>query len=292
MDEVLNKLLKSELLSEETRAEVSKLLSEAMEANRIQVREEIAAEVRAELYEQWTHDMAELAEKVDSFVTEQLNQELSELKGDISRFRDVEAEFACKLVEEKHRLAGQVADELDQLVDKIDAFFEVRLAEEMSELKEDLEIVKQNEFGRKIFEAFADTFSTSHRDEKSAVGKLRASEEKLADLQEQLHKREVEMTTMIREAKMEQVLSQLSGKKREQMAMILRGVPTEKLEESYKHFIGRILSEQAAPATLNEAAQKTTVVKTGNSAGDDQVKPSVVNESLRTMLRHAGLSNE
>lgn len=268
MDEILNKLLQSELLSEETKAEISEQWTASVESFKAQVREEVSGEVRLELAEQWASERDELIGKVDTFVAEALTNELQELRGDIERFRDLEAEYAEKLVEEKHKLAAEVATELDGLVDKIDAFFEMRLAAEMEELKEDLEVVKQNDFGRKIFEAFAQTYGQSYVDEDAIQSKLVVAESKLADAEKALADREAKLSAMIREAKMEQVLAPLSGKKREQMAMVLKSVETARLQESYNYFIGRILKEDAAPQqALSESVvdTKKTTVKTGET---------------------------
>jgi hypothetical protein len=292
MDEILSKLLQSELLSEETKAEISEQWTASVEAYKAQVREEVSGTVRLELAEQWATERDELITKVDAFVAEALTKEMAELHGDIERFRDLEAELAEKLVEEKHRLAGEVATELDQLVDKIDQFFEMRLSAEFEELKEDLEIVKQNDFGRKIFEAYAETYSKSYVDEDAVQSKLTVAESKVSDLEQQLAQREEEIHKMVREAKMEQVLAPLTGKKREQMAMVLKNIETSRLEESYKFFIGRILKEDDTKPVVTESAagQKTTVV-TGNPAetlvenAQDQTKST----DLANLKRLAGI---
>lgn len=296
MDEILNKLLQSELLSEETKTEISEQWTASVEAFKTKVREDVSMEVRNELAEQWISERDELIAKVDGFVAEALTKEISELKGDIERFRDLEAEYAEKLVEEKHKLAAEVASELDSLVDKIDAFFEMRLTSEMDELKEDLEVVKQNEFGRRIFEAFVNEYSRSYVDEEAIQSKLNVAEQKLADAEKRLSDSEEQISKMIREAKMEQVLSSLTGKKREQMAMVLKNVDTARLEESYKFFIGRILKEgeQAAEVaqTLTEekaAETQTTVVTGEESAAPTQQKAGQVNEGLAHLKRLAGI---
>lgn len=294
MDEILNKLLQSELLSEEVKTEISEQWAASVEAFKTQVREEVSMEVRNELAEQWISERDELIGKVDSFVAEALTKELSELKGDIERFRDLEAECAEKLVEEKHKLAGEVATELDALVDKIDAFFEMRLAAEMDELKEDLETVKQNEFGRRMFEAFATEYAKNYVDEDAVQSKLSVAESKLADAERALAESEEKINKMLREAKMEAILSPLTGKKREQMAMVLKNVETSRLEESYKFFIGRIMKEDAAataaPLTEGKTTEtKTTVVTGDTSATAEEQKAGQVNESLSHLKRLAGI---
>ncbi len=293
MDEILNKLLQSELLSEEVKTEISEQWAASVEAFKTQVREEVSMEVRNELAEQWISERDELIGKVDSFVAEALTKELSELKGDIERFRDLEAEYAEKLVEEKHKLAGEVATELDALVDKIDAFFEMRLAAEMDELKEDLETVKQNEFGRRMFEAFATEYAKNYVDEDAVQSKLSVAEQKLADAERALAESEEKINKMLREAKMEAILSPLTGKKREQMAMVLKNVETSRLEESYKFFIGRIMKEDAAtaaPLTEGKTTETKTTVVTGDTpATAEEQKAGQVNESLSHLKRLAGI---
>jgi hypothetical protein len=276
MDEILQKLINSELLSEETKQELTTKWNESIEAYKNQIREEVSLEVRSELAEQWSNERNALIEKIDTFVSEALEKEIDELKDDINRFRDLEAEYAEKLVEEKHNLATQLASELDELVDKIDAFFEMRLAEEMEELKEDLEVVKQNDFGRRMFEAFVSEYNKNFIDEDSIASELNATKQKLEDVEKRLAESERSKAQMIREAKLNEILSSLTGKKREQMEFILKNVETSKLQEAYNYFIGRVLKEDVKTETnevIKEEKNKTnesTAVVTGDT-GETQV---------------------
>ena len=118
------------------------------------------------------------------------------------------------------------------------------------------------------------------------------AEGKLADAEKQLSALEDERNKMIREAKMEQVLSPLTGKKREQMAMVLKNVDTARLEESYKFFIGRIIQEEkpASAAALTEAAaQEQTTVVTGNAPAVVVQASTAVSSTLTEMKRLAGI---
>jgi hypothetical protein len=294
MDEILSKLLESELLSEDTRAEISEQWTASVETFKTQVREEVSLTVRSELAEQWINERDELITKVDGFVADALIREVAELKSDIERFRDLEVEYAEKIVEAKHKLAEEVAAELDALVDKMDAFFEVRLGAELEELKEDIAIVKQNEFGRRIYEAYASTFAHAHIDEASVSSQLRIAESKLADIEKALTSSEDQRHVMVREAKLEKILANLTGKKREQMEMVLKNIETGRLEESYKFFIGRIMKEdEAAPAApvLSESfnRKKTTVV-TGDAPMEPAAAPTELSESIVKLQRLAGIN--
>lgn len=297
MDEILQKLLESELLSEEVKAEISQKWTQVVEAKMAEMKESSLLEVRAELAEQWTKERDALVVSLEKFVDEQITEELTELKSDIERFRDLEAEYAGKVVEHKNEMAAKVQEDLDQLVDKIDSFFEIRLTEEFEELKEDIEVVKQNHFGRQIFEAFVNEFSTSFVDEESVQAQLQVTESKLEDASKKIAKLEADQTKMIREAKMAEVLKPLSGSKREQMEFILQSVSTEKLEESYNQFIGRVLkeekSEQAKAAQIISEAAKENKVVTGDQL--DEGKTEVVapkNSKLDSLRALAGIGNK
>lgn len=277
MDEILQKLLSSELLSEDAKAEISTKWTASVEEFKTLVREEETMKVRAEIAEQWAGERDALIENVEKFVADKLSEEIAELKADIERFRDLEAEYAEKIVEEKHALADKLSEELDALVEKMDAFFELRLTEEFNELREDIEVVKQNDFGRRIFEAFANEFNKSYVDEDAVQSKLAVALAKLEDAQSQINKLEESAAKMVRESKLEKILAPLNGKKREQMAFVLANVETSRLEEAYNHFIGRVLKEDAAPASTPaqpEAAALTESV-TSVVTGDEPTAPTV-----------------
>ena len=298
MDEILQKLLESELLSEEVKAEISQKWAQVVEAKMAEMKESSLLEVRAELAEQWTKERDALVESLEKFVDEQITEELTELKSDIERFRDLEAEYAGKIVAEKAEMAAKVQEDLDQLVDKIDSFFEIRLTEEFEELKEDIEVVKQNHFGRQIFEAFVNEFSKSFVDEESIQAQLQVTESKLEDASKKIAKLEADQTKMLRESKMVEVLKPLTGSKREQMAFILQNVETAKLEEAYHQFIGRVLKETVetkAEEVIVEsaAAVKETKVVTGEQIDEGKKEVAAPKDSKLDSLRAlAGIGNK
>lgn len=279
MDEILKKLLESELLSEETKAQIQEQFESAVKG----MKEELALEVRAELVEQYTKDREALVESVEQKVEAMLKEEIAELEEDIAAFRDLEVEMAGKLVEEKKALAEKLGEELDQIVDKIDTFLEYRIDEELDELKEDLEVVKQNSFGRKIFESFMSEFNRSFVDEESIFKKVSVLEDKLQDTEARLFEAEQAEKKANRVKKLDEVLAPLTGVKREQMALILQNVETVKLQEAYNRFVGRILKENVQPTEPLVEKVEPTVVKTGDLV-TEEVQPEVkVNDSEKEL---------
>lgn len=300
MDEILKKLLESNLLSEETRAEISKQFKTVVDEFLAEERSKLEVEIRSSLTEEFVAARDELAEAVDKKIEDFLNAEFSELHEDINKFRDLEVEYAEKLVEEKENLAQMLGEQLDQLVDKLDAFLEVRLDEEMSELTEDIADVKKLEFGRKIFEAVEAEFKKFRKNDLSeAEQALAEAQDRLHDAEKKLSRIESERLAEARNSKMEELMSALSGNAKEQMKIILSNVATEKLEEAYKVYIGRVLKEavvdvkksEVQPTKIVEAKKVSAPAKmiTGNEEERivEAVKPSDQTSRMRVL---AGLA--
>lgn len=274
MEELLQKLLEAEVLTEDTRKELQEAFDSQLEEAKAAAKEEAAADVRAELTEQWVEERDALIEAIDAKVNEFLHSELDELKEDIERFRDLEAEYAEQLVEAKSEMSNQLKSDIMELVEKLDKFLEMRLAAEIDELQEDIEEHRKNSFGRRIFEAFAQEYLNEYADEDSAETSLREMKERLEDVETQLEESERVRTQLEREQKLEEVLQPLSGRQREVMEAILKNVDTEDLEEGYKTFIGRVLRETSD----DDASEKEDGVLAEDTSDDDSGKQKRLTE--------------
>jgi len=272
MNELLQKLLESEVLSEDTKKELEGAFQTKLDEAITVAKEETAADVRTSLTEQWISERDQLVEAIDTKVTDFLQSEMEELKEDIERFRDLEAEYAEKLVEAKSAMSDELKGDLTELVEKIDAFLEIRLESELTELKEDLDEVSKNQFGRKIFEAFADEFMSSYSDDEAAEVSLHETQQRLFDTEEALMESESTLASMQRNEKMAEVLAPLSGRQREVMEAILRNVDTEQLDEGYKTFIGRVLREAESDDDSEKEDDSTTDEKDDDDKKDDDKK--------------------
>lgn len=311
MDELLKKLLSAEVLTEETKQELETAFKTQLDEAINVAREEAKLSVTAELNEQWIAERETLIEALDSKVTEALAEELNELRSDIENFRDLEAEHAEKLVEAKQEMAEAVKKDIAQLIEKLDTFLEIRLAAEVEELREDVEQVKKQQFGKTVFEAFVAEFQKYYAPEDSSEAKLVEAEQRLEDTMAALEEAEKKAAKLERSIKLEKVLSPLSGKTREVMEAILKNVDTPMLEDAYNTYVGRVLKESATPVTESKktseketkvlaegekVAKPTGVVKTGNDdvqseedqlieSAEDKLSAPVITESEKQRLR-------
>lgn len=306
MDELLEKLLSSELLTEETKAEVGAEFKTLIENEIVAARAKAEVEVRAELTEQFAQEREALVEAVDTKVEEFLKAELEELKESIESFRDLEAEYAEKLVAERKVIAEGVKADMTQLIDQLDEFLDERLTVELDELKESIEEVKQIQTGRRIFEAVAAEVKALMSDDGTAAALAEAKAE-LENTRKSLNESVESLAKAKRDMKMAEVLEPLSGQAREVMEAILKNTPVEKLEEAYKTFIPRVLRESSTKveevsekegdesSVLAEGdtstGEKTTVV-TGDTPAEKEevVTESVTEDAYRARLKKlAGL---
>lgn len=130
---------------------------------------------------------ADTIAKLEQFVVGQLAEEIQEFQADR---QDV--------VETKVRLVKEAREQFKALkenfVNKSSAVLEkavtAHLKSEIGQLKEDIEVAKQNNFGRKIFEAFSTEFSSSMLNENQEIKDLQSQMEKV---QKQLDETKVEV---------------------------------------------------------------------------------------------------
>lgn len=272
MNELLQKLLEADVLSEDTKKELEEAFSSQLDEAVGAAREEAASDVRAELTEQWVNEKENLVEAVDLKVTEYVEKEMGELKEDIERFRDLEAEYAEKLVEAKASMGDELKDDLKELVEKIDTFLEMRIASEMDELREDLDEVRKNDFGRRVFEAFSQEYMSHYADEESSEGQLHEALERIEDLEETLEETERKREKIERSVKLDEVLQPLTGRSREVMEAILKNVDTINLEEGYNTFIGRVLRE----TDVKDSEKEEPVLAESEEKKDEALEEGVV----------------
>lgn len=281
MNELLQKLMESELLTDDSKKQLSEAFAASLNEAIDQAKQETEVKVRAELTEQFVTEKEALVEAIDSKVEQWIAAHKEELDESVSDFRDLEAEYATRLVEARKEISETVKQDMAELINQLDAFTTQCLEEEFAELEASIEEVKKYQFGKEIFEAVAKTFENKFTDSNDTLNKLRETETKLAETEKSLTEASKNLAAVKRNQKMNEVLEPLNGLSREIMETILKTSPTEKLEETYEKFIGRVLhdasnkseKESASAPVLAESEEKKIVNEnTKVVTGDTEVK--------------------
>lgn len=285
MDEILQNLLENEILDDATKTELTEAIqsqiSEAVSTALDEAKAELETSIRAELAEQFVTDKEALVEALDTKATQLLEAELAELKDDVENYRDLEAEYAEKIVNAKAELAERAKKDFKRLVDILNEFLEERVAAEFEELKEDIEEVKRNKFGQKIFETFKDVFESTLFDKDEVDRQAQKTKSELEKVSRELKEARQELSKTVRQSVLNETLSALDGRPREVMAAILANTPTDKIPSVYEQFIGRVLNE----AVVKEDAEKET---TEEVLAEDSKTQSKKDETLTETVKVTG----
>jgi hypothetical protein len=208
--------------------------------------------------------------KLESFIVNSLAKEIAEFHADK---KDL-AETKVKLVRDsKAKFESVKKDFIAKASAAIQETVSKGLRSEMSQLREDIEAARKNDFGRRIFESFASEYATSHLNEKSETAKLlkvvkmkeeavAEAEAKVAEAEKLVESRETEIRSMKNAAQRKEVMSELmaplSKDKREVMSELLESVQTEKLYAAFDKYIGAVMDGNVpAKKALTEGKEVT-----------------------------------
>ena len=214
---------------------------------------------------------AEGLEKLENFMVHALAREIQEFAQDK---RDV--------VETKVRLVREARGKLEQLkarfvkesAEKMTRAVSRHLKAELTQLHEDVKVARENNFGRRIFEAYAAEFGATHLNEKAEVKKLynllTNKDRQLAEAIELTEKakvlierkeREVRMIkeSNARQTAMDELLSPLNQEKADVMRNLLESVQTGRLKNAFEKYLPAVLEDRSVKARKVISEQVTAV---------------------------------
>ena len=299
----------SERLAEEISefAEDRKQLAEAKAKYTIAMRENaklmnrFVAESLAKEVTELHEDQKAIASKfsmLENFIVDALAKEIAEFHEDK---KDL-AETKVKLIKEaKNKFAEVRQSFIAKSAAKVSAIVESTLKGEMTQLKEDIEEARRNDFGRKLFEAFASEYATSHLNENSETAKLMQvvalKEKQLAEAKAFATKakvlaeskdQEIKRMASIAERKnrLNELLSPLNKGQREIMTDLLESVQTDRLQKSFDKYLPSVIDGHtpAKKAVLSEAKEIT-----GNREKSQTNVSSMQDDNVVDIRRLAGL---
>lgn len=294
MVEALDKMM-AENLSEEIREFVDE--RKAMNEDRVQAKlklRENATKFNDFMVTKLAEEIRELRsdrkaqmenqQKLEQFVVHALSREIKEFATD----RQAVVEAKVKLVAEgRKQLEALKAKFIAESAKKLSTAVAGQLKGELSQLKEDIKIARQNNFGRKIFESFASEFSVTYLNDKAETRKvmnvLAAKERQLAEATSKLAQaakiveskdREVRIIkeSSQREKTMGQLLSTLNTEKAEVMGALLESVQTAKLENAFNKYLPAVLNTGSEIAPKKKALTESVIAE---ATGDKTAKTTV-----------------
>jgi hypothetical protein len=241
--------------------------------------------------------------KLEKFVMMQLSSEIGEFAKDKKEVVETKVRLisnAKKMMSEMQKtFVARSATLVKEAVSK-------SLESELTQLKEDIQVARENMFGRRLFEAFASEFTATHLNENKEIAKLtslvKAKNRQLEESKVKVAKaatlveskdREVKLLkeSVERKAVLAELLNPLNKEKASVMSDLLENVQTNKLRSVYEKYLPAVLdNKQAKPV---QPSQGTRVLSESRSAmtGDKTAKPVVESSSdnVVEIRRLAGL---
>ena len=258
---------------------------EAMLSDRLQAELGELAEDRQGLIEaraKYAKKMKDDSKAMESFILNNLKKELSELHedrkavaGNVTKLESFIVDALAKEIAEFHADKKDLAETKVKLVRESKVKFEAMkkdfvarsakiieetvakgLRSEMTQLREDIEAARRNDFGRRIFESFASEYAASHLNEKSETAKLLKAfalkEQELeeaakivADTQKLVESRETELRiakdTATRKETMSELLNPLAGDKKQVMKQLLESIQTDRLHVAFDKYLPAVM---------------------------------------------------
>lgn len=236
--------------------------------------------------------------KLEQFVVEALAQEIAEFYTDKQEL----AETKVRLIREGREAFDKVKEQfIRRSAHLVEHAVEQTLNTEMKQLREDIEAARRNDFGRKLFEAFASEYQTSYLNEKSETSKLlkvidmkesvieaarleAATAKQLAESKEQ--KIKALMESKERQEVMSELLAPLAREQKAIMSELLESVQTTKLRTSFEKYLPAVVAGKAAPHTRKALVEAKAI--TGNKI-PNSMSSSENDTNIIEIRRLAGL---
>ena len=238
--------------------------------------------------------------KLESFVVKALAREIQEFATD----KRAVVETRVKLVREaRAKLEGLKAKFVKESAQKMSRAVSKHLKAELSQLQEDIKVARENNFGRRIFEAYAAEFGATHLNENAEIRKLNdiiaKKDQKIAESTTVITRaktlveskeREIRMIkeSNERNSTMEDLLAPLNAEKREVMRNLLESVQTSRLKNAFEKYLPAVLEDRSTKAK-KRIVESVAEVTGDKSARSPSVDEEVSDNNVIDIKRLAGL---
>jgi hypothetical protein len=244
--------------------------------------------------------------RLEEFALRKLTGELAELHEDHKRL----VEARVKLVAEGRNAINEAKSNfVKKASEKVNALVTETFKKEMTQLKTDIREAKENNFGRKIMEAFAAEFMASKFADGTTVSQLNRKIEEIQlelteahniinqkqeVISESLRRQRIAEDQAQRVRVMQDLCAPLSKDKRAIMEELLESTDTSKLKDQFQKFLPSVLNEEVRreKKQLVEGQQSQKTVITGNKTQNEPVAaPAEADDTIQQLRKLAGIKN-
>lgn len=249
-------------------------------------------------------DVESRVAKLEDFVLRQLSEEIAEFTADKKALVEQRVKLAqqakSKLLETREAFVARATTVVDKTLNEV-------IRKELVQWRDDIKTARENNFGRKIFEAVAAEYMSSYLSEGSEVKRLQKqlqeSARQLQEAQAQIQEKQTlleseKRATLVahdrarRVEVMNELLSPLRGDKRAVMENLLSDIKTASLKEAFTRYLPTVMNgnapRKAAPAqprTVAHSGDRVNLVETQTA------KPTTEDsQDLQNILYLAGIT--
>jgi hypothetical protein len=301
--------LLNQFIAKNLKEELKEFVADKKKLN--EQRKQMARQVQT-IKESTKAQLADRVNKLETFVLKNLSEEIAEFTADKKALVEQRVKLANEGRKKIHETQSKFINKATNLVNR--TLNEV-IKTELVQWRDDIKAARENNFGRRIFEAVAAEYMGSYLSEGSQIKKLQAA---LTESKQQANVIKAKLNTqqkLVEQAEMKaraandrtqrlqtmsELLSPLGKDKKAIMEELLRDIKTANLKEAFNRYLptvvngnGRTHSSNVGKVNLTETYAPRREAITGNRR---VTNPEVVieesgNHELGQLLFLAGLNN-
>jgi hypothetical protein len=267
-------------------------------------RKKMAAEVET-IRESARKSTQDRISKLEGFVVKKLSEEIAEFETDKKALIEQRAKLAAegkqKINETKAAFLTKATKTLDKTLNEV-------IRKELVQWRDDIKVARENNFGRRIFEAVASEYMASYLSEGSEVKKLQRqlaeSQLRIDEAKKQITEKQklVESATaQVKAAQdrttrletMSELLAPLARDKKAIMEEMLQDIKTTNLKEAFNRYLPTVMNGEATSAVrkqLSENATNKSVAFTGDRPNKLSEAVKEDNQDIGEILYLAGIN--
>ena len=311
MVEALDKMVTESLTTEISEFQIER---QAMNEDRVQAKQQLRenavkfnnfmvtklAEEIKELRSERKLQM-ESQSKLEQFIVHALAREIKEFTQDKQAVVEAKVKLVAEGRQQLERLKSRFVSESAK---RLNTVVTSHLKGELGQLKEDIKVARENNFGRRIFESFASEFSVTHLNDKAETRKLMNSlqlkDQQLAESikvigqsKKLIESKEREVRIIKesnqREKMMSDLLAPLNEEKATVMKDLLESVQTPKLQATFDKYLPAVLNSGAERKSTKTTLRESVKEVTGDKSAKTQEVDMDQRDNVIDIKRLAGL---